>query len=57
MCVCVCDSPPSCLVSLGRTQFGGTSTSTKETPDKAEGAEGQLEVGTHSLATESPGDF
>ena len=52
-----CDSPPPCLVSLGRTQFGGTSTSTKETPDKAEGAEGQLEVGTHSLAIESPGDF
>lgn len=36
---------------------GNTSTATKETPDKAEWASGQLEVGTPTLTSENMGDF
>lgn len=56
MHMCLVPSPPR-LVSIGSTRFGGTAKSTRETPDKAERAEGQLEVSTHSLATEVTGDF
>ncbi len=45
------------LVSVGSTKFGGTSTSTKGTPYEADGAEGQMEVSTHSPDAENPGGF
>lgn len=49
------DSPP-CLVSVGSSEFGGTATTTQESPDQAERAEGQVEVSTHAAA-ESPADY
>ena len=50
------DSCSLCLVSVGSTWIGDISTSTK-TPDKAGRAEGQVEVDTHGLAAENPGDY